>query len=386
MSTGAVLSAAAALRRFTSGQLAAYCDEDTATIEAVLGGLPDAVEALPGGAWRVRDPAALRQRVRPGRRPAPNGPRRRPAQPAPTRAAAGLLLAEKMLLDCAGEPDPRTRLLMAATAHNHLRRCAAALAPGSGAWWQAEQPDRLLLLPEVRVATEVITGSRLRLDLALARFTGSEAGGDPVGTRELLAAAREVDALPAGMAAERRTDLSRRLVGLFSRILLAPYGGPGESAPIRFLATVAVSRAGEDGTHLARVLDGLASELTAPGGQLFRVIDQLPAGRARVAVYADLLPLLPVDCYWDRTDDPLPGALVEGVADDRARRHLGDGARLLETGLDGFPYRGGSALIGRAAHLLEDLALMCAEHDDTVLTRAADNRRGLLSLVGAPVR
>ena len=404
MSTASVLAAAAALQRFTSAQLAAYCDEDDRAVEAVLDQHPSLVQQLPGGAgYRVLDTAALRERLarharlRQARQEqlARNALSVRP--PDPARAAARLLLAEQVLLDCAAEPDPRARQVMAATAHNQLRQCAASFTPDAGTWWEVDVHGQLTV-PHIRVEADLITAGRLRLDLALARFTGSEAAGGTVG----------MDELPAEMTGGRKLALVRRFASLSSRVLRPPHGTLSQSAPARFLATIAARRTADRATgsrpdscagrlerpsgaaHLIRLLNGLAQEPALRAGssasRLFRVIDRLPAGRARGAVYADLLPLLPRDCHWDRQADPLPGAVVEGVADNRAQQYLWDCARLLESDLDRSPFSSESALIGQAAYVLENLAVLRAELDDTVLFRAEANRRTLLTLAGVPVQ
>jgi hypothetical protein len=411
VSTASVLAAAAALRTFTAAQLAAYCDEDAPAIEAVLDQHPGLVEQLPGGCWRVLDTAALRRRLakharlRQARQEHLTRSTRLVRPPDQARAAARLLLAEQVLLDCAAEPDPLARRIMAATAHNHLRQCAAAFTPGGGTWWEVDTSGELSV-PEIKVDADLVTVGRLRLNLALARFTGSEASGGTIGMEELVRAAGEVDRLPAQMTGGRRLALVRQFASLSSRVLRLPHGSLSTSAPARFLATVAVRRSADRATrsaqagrldqpagaavHLIRLLDGLASEPAVrgdgPASRLFRVIDRLPAGRARVAVYADLVPRLPRDCHWDRQGDPLPGAVVEGVADNRAQQHLWDCARLLESDLTGSPFSSESALIGQAAYVLENLAVLRAELDATVLNRAEANRRTLLTLAGVPVQ
>lgn len=392
MSTSSVLAAAAALQRFTAAQLAAYCDEDDQAVEVVLDQHAGLVQQLPDGAgWQVLDTAALRRRLS-------HQERRSQAHKAlavrerhdQARAGARLLVAEKVLLDCAGEPDAAARRVMAATAHNHLRQCAAAFADGPGSWWEID-PGGDLVVPEVLVDTELITAARLRLDLALARFTGSEAAGGTVGMEELLRAAGEVDELPVAMG--RRSALVSRFASLSSRVLRLPHGSLSQSAPARFLATVAVRRAADEATrhgtagHLIRLLNGLAHEPAlrhdGSGSRLFRIIDRLPAGRARVAVYADLVPLLPAGFHWARTADPLPGAVVEGVADNRAQRYLSQCAQLLETDLAESPFSSESALIGQAAYILDQLTM--GQRDGPVRRRAELTRGMLLSLAGVPV-
>jgi hypothetical protein len=435
MSSAGVLAAAAALRRFTAAELAAYCPEDDEAIAAVLTQHPSLVERLPSGEWQVRDTVALRARL--ARQARLRQARRRQLAhtplsvrpPDPTRAAARMLLAEQVLLDCAAEPDPAARRIMAATAHNHLRQCAAAFTPQAGSWWEID-PSATLAVPRIRLDADLITAGRLRMDLTLAVITGSEAAGATVAMDDLVRAATQVDGLPAEMPSGRRRALVRRFTSLSCRVLRLPHGSLSQSAPARFLATVAIRRTADRATeslhlpparptadlerggdllavrafpqvdgghadgsaHLIRLLTGLAEEPAVRGGgegpasRLFRVIDRLPAGRARIAVYADLVALLPRDCHWDVHRDLLPGAVVECVADNRAQQHLWDCARLLENDLTRSPFSSESALIGQAAYVLEHLAAVHADLDSGLRYRADANRRSLLTLAGVPVQ
>jgi len=383
-----VLAAAVALRRFTAARLAAYCDEDDQTVAAILTEHPELVERLPGTAeWQVIDADAIRRELA-GVAPTPRPRRSRDR----SRAAARLLLAEETLLGCAQEPEATDRMVMASTAMNHLRQYIAASRPGGGSWWdidlaaQQQPPVRAL-----RTDSEVITAARLRMDIALAGMTRAEATGNTLPVDDLVRVARDVGALPAGMDTRRRCALVDRFATLASGVIRLPGGPPSTSAPARFLTTLAVRRTLDAARNqraasaaLIRLLHGLAREpalrCQGPDSRLFRVLGSRPDGLVRVAVYSDLLQLLPQDYRWQRESALLPGAVVQAVTEDRARLHLQECAQALERDFARSPFRSERALIGQAAYVMEDLAIRHAGLDRTVVRRSDRARRELLSL------
>jgi hypothetical protein len=102
------------------------------------------------------------------------------------------------------------------------------------------------------------------------------------------------------------------------------------------------------------------------------VLDRLGHGRRRVVVYQDLLDLLPARLECEPEAEPLPGALVEAVTDERAAR---------ERDLVNSPFLSGSALAGQVAYRFDEFRV--APETDT--DRTIESRRRLLSLFDVPV-
>ncbi len=391
--SASVLAAAVALRRFTAARLAAYCVEDEQTVVAVLAGNPGLVERLPETSeWRVVDPAAVRRQLAGA---APGGAPARAAEPRrsrnPSWAAARLLLAEQTLLECAREPAAANRQVMASTAMNHLQQYVAASLADPRSWWDVDLAGRVSVA-DLRVDSEIITAARLRIDIALAALTRAEAVGEKRQIDELIPMTRDVSGLPSAMNQGRRSALVDRFATLASAVIRLPDGPPSRSAPARFLTALAVRRTvdeverslGNASVVLIRLLRGLVSEPAlrdvGPSSRLFRVLGCQPDGQVRVAVYADLLQLIPSSYRWRPQSALLPGAVVEAVAEDRASLHLRDCAFALEWDLARSPFNSESALIGQAAHVMEDLAFRHSDLDDTVVPRSDRTRRELLSL------
>src|SRR5262249_38242517 len=182
-----------------------------------------------------------------------------------------------------------------------------------------------------------------------------------------------------------------RFTALCRKVLDAPAGAGGTSAPATFLAALARLRAPDRDRHssasgemLARLLDALSRVPTVAGhaaaSPFFRGLHPRPDGGRRLAVYSGLLPLVPHGCCWRRESEPLPGVVVEVVVDDLASRHLEDSARELARGLGGFPEPSLSALIGQASYVLDDVASRRASLDGDVVSRSEPTRKELLSL------
>jgi hypothetical protein len=245
---------------------------------------------------------------------------------------------------------------------------------------------------DLLVDAELITAARLRIDIALAGLTKAEAAGEKVPIDELMRVARDVSELPSAMDHGRRSALVDRFATLAGAVIRLPDGPPSTSAPARFLTALAIRRTvGEAERSLAtasaaliRLLRGLAREPAlrgvGPTSRLYRVLGRQPDGQFRVAVYADLLQLLPSDYRWRPQSALLPGALVEAVAEGRASRHLRECALALERDLALSPFNSDSALIGQAAHVMEDLAFRHSDLDESVVPRSDRTRRELLSL------
>ena len=386
MSRVGVLAAAVALRRFTAARLAAYCHEDGETVAGILAEHAGLVEPLPGTAeWRVIDAEAIRRELS-GAAAAPSPQRSRD----PSRAAARLLLAEQTLLDCVLEPAESDRLVMASTAMNHLRQYVAARA-GAGSWWDIDLAAGVSV-DDLRVDSEIITAARLRIDIALAGMTRAEAAGQTLPVEYLVRVAHDVGALPPGMDIGRRHALANRFATLAGGVIRLPDGRPSTSRPARFLTTLAIHRTlaaavrnwRDISAALVRLLHGLAREPAlrsqGPDSRLFRVLGSQPDGQVRVAVYADLLQLLPQDYRCRSRSALLPGAVVEAVAEDRAWLHLRECALALERDFACSPFHSERALIGQAAYVMEDLAIRHAGLDRTVVRRSDRARRELLSL------
>jgi hypothetical protein len=117
-----------------------------------------------------------------------------------------------------------------------------------------------------------------------------------------------------------------------------------------------------------------------PVRDLHKNVRQLPDGRDVVVVYADLLPLLPMQYRWQRIGEPLPGALVELVTDRGVSEHLSLCAHVLEADLAQSPFCSDRALIGQAAHVFQRLAEQTARLDGGVVLRGNRTRSELLTL------
>jgi hypothetical protein len=400
MSPSDVLSSAAALHVFTAEQVAAYCAEDEDTVIRILrdhGDLFEQVPDAPVPRWRVTDRARLREAI------AGTAGRTAPASERVDAAGsreARLLLAEQTLIACADEPSAAYRQTMAATAANYLRQFIAA-TPGTTdgcGWWEVE-PSCVDALGD-RVAADAATRSRLRMGFALARLTGSEAASEQVAIGYLIETATELTHLMGSRQAreERTRRLSRRFADLAMKLTTpAATGDPGAVAPATLLSALAWRRAGPavqgdwakaaqaQVTLLRRLADH--NPLAADGGRacLYRPLGRPRDGRQQVAVYQDLLELLPSRYACEPGEALLPGAVVTAVADARASRLLRRYADVIEGDLVTSPYRSPRALIGQVAYRFEEFAVAQAGRDRNLADRTTETRRNLLELFDVDV-
>lgn len=417
MKPSAVLTAAAALHEFSLGQVSAYCNGDRREVQEVLdsfGRFFDDADR-PAGAdeerrWRVADMAALRAEIArdlPADGQGAVGGRdiRQPSQPVLSGRSlrSRLLLAEETLVDCGSQPSAAHRRVMARTVMNYLQQVVVAARPGGLDWWEIEPPGPLPAGRDLTRNDLGVSRSRIATDVALARMTACEAAGETVAIDYLIAAAVETRQLSTSDEVDRRglTRLLERFSTL-ARELTTPPGSESRAtvcpaAPARLLSAVAWGRAcnrvASDGPAAAQVLvdllKGIArSRLGAVPRYpvpLYEVLGRLPRGQQRVAVYTDLLDLLPRHFEIALADHIVPGALVEAVADAAASDHLRAYAAVIETDLVRSPFRSDAALIGQVAHVLQNLAVQEAGSDGGVVERTDRTRVELLSLAGVPV-
>jgi len=393
MSRASVLAAALSLRRFTVPEITPYCDEDLDAVATILAGCPGLLGS-DGERWRVVDPALVREEIAVDR---PTVATHRPEPPQRSQVlAARMLLAEETLLECGDEPSPEIRSTMASTAANHLRHVVATCAPTARPWWQVDL-DRDAAEVELDAAGTMITPARVRVASALARMTSSEAAGAEVAVGFLTEVTLQVDQLPQAVDEPRLRALVDRFLDLAKAVAGPVRQLSGQSAaPARLVAALAWLRArvrtGRGVEQASEVLLPLFEalqdrELLAahPTTCLYRELDTLPDGRTRVAVYADLLDLLPRQYACEPTSVLLPGVLIEAVADGTTSGHLQEWASQLEDDLVGSPFGSESALIGQTAHMLENLAVRTAGLDDSVIQRSDRTRTELLSLADVRV-
>jgi hypothetical protein len=349
--------------------------------------------------WRVTDVAALRAAIA---HASPGGGRQ--VTLSPRRAASGrslqarLLLAEETLVDCGAEPSPAYRRVMATTVMNYLQQVVAARGMRVVDWWEIEPSG----LPPGSLARRGggVSRSRIVTDVALARMTACEAAGETMAIDYLIEAAvqtrrlftfEEMDRHRLSRLLERLSTLARELAVPAER---GSTTAVRAAAPARLLSAVAWRRAWvrTEGNgpaaaqELVDLLRGIArSPFRAGEGHpvpLYQVLGSLPRGQQRVAVYTDLLDLLPRHFEVALAGQILPGALVEAVAGAAASSHLREYATVIETDLVRSPFRSDSALIGQVAHVFQDLAVRGAGLDGSVVERAERTRVELLSLAG----
>ncbi|MGH3937493.1 MAG: hypothetical protein ACRDTG_02490 [Pseudonocardiaceae bacterium] len=405
MSVERVLAAAAALRDFTVDQLAAFCDEQPPAIVAILDGASDRVERSDDAAdpsvarWRVVDLDGLRhdlavrteeavhtEESQPGRAPAE--PRHQDGAPSDSR----LLLAEQTLSYCATAESVTERRMLVATAKNHLRQVVASIRPERGPWWSVELSlQRLGEVIERRPDRPEFT--RLRLDVALACLAECDAAGDPVPARDLVDTVLRFQRFTTALEDAELRDLVGRFFDLvMAQLVLRDRSVP---APERLIAAVARRRARAQVEHgvgaamhaLVPLLKSLDEQPGAAQEQgLYQVLGHLPDGRDRVAVYSDLLRILPQQWrIWQDTTELLPGALAVVVAEPEAANHLAHCAATLESDLVRSPFSSDAALIGQVAHVFQHLADQVASLDGTVRVRSDQTRGELVKLAKAHV-
>ena len=252
--------------------------------------------------------------------------------------------------------------------------------------------------------------SRIATDVALARMTACEAAGETVAIDYLIAAAVETRQLSTSDEVDRRrlTRLLERFSTL-ARELTTPPGSESRAtvcpaAPARLLSAVAWGRAcnrvASDGPAAAQVLvdllKGIArSRLGAVPRYpvpLYEVLGRLPRGQQRVAVYTDLLDLLPRHfeiALADQVAVPDRGGHREGAG---GRRGTGDDAIGRVDRQAGRQPGGGEGVRGSAAGGGEgeagggaDRTGLVARSDGGVVERTDRTRVELLSLAGVPV-
>jgi hypothetical protein len=390
-----MLAAIAALQDFTVAQVTAYCAaDDLAVIDALTSagaeGLVERVrrdepaadpdhDTEPGRQrWRVVDPRGLRKlAARAAGAPEPHA-RVDHRDADDDLAQLRLLRAEETLVECADEQSPQERSLMAATAMDYLRQYVAAGAHRRD-WWDVE--------PGV-----VAADSRVRVDAALASLTESEAEGESVSAEYLLHAASDVRKLTRAMDKPRVRELVDRFVVL-ADVLSRRSKDPsrGCPAPARLLSAVGwrrvrarvapdVQRASDEVVALLSWMNARHGTTHCLAPELFRFLGHLPDGRNRIAVFSDLLTIVPCQYRLEQENELVPGVLVQAVADSTATSHLERCASALETGLVAAPYGSDSALVGLVNQVFLDLAAEGAELDQGVLPRSVAARRELLSL------
>jgi hypothetical protein len=397
MSPATVLSTAHALREFTAPQVAAYGEDDEAAVRAVLLDHPDLFERVPSSGpdrWRVTDLDRLQRVIaaaKPLRTPAPRAS-------TPRSGPARLLMAERTLVRCGDERSAAGRKTMAATALNYLRQFVAELIPEPASWWRVERGVVESLTDRATIGSAPVTRSRLRTAFALARLTACEADAERVGIGFLIETAQDIALLAAAPDLDTGIpDLAQRFADL-ARALTTPAApdDPGRVAPARLLSALAWRRAAPEVRGSLRkaadaqvtLLRGLADnnplEPSEGSAHLYRLLDRTRHGRCRIAVYGDLLPLLPSRFDCEVESALLPGALVEATTDVCAATLLQRYADTLERDLAGSPFASERALIGQVVHRFDDFT-DAAQPDASVVDRSTRTRRELLALVGIHV-
>jgi hypothetical protein len=285
---------------------------------------------------------------------------------------------------------------MAVTAKNYLRQFIAAGSDRSDWWTLGLEDDQF----GVSTSKEWVGRTpRLRVDLALATLTESEALGHRVPGEFLVETAAEMCELGDDIDRPRHRTLAERFFDLADQLTRRPFGAaPGTDAPDRLLSAVGwrrvraqvepdVDRAAQEAVSLLRWLVEKTDALVGSGdSDLYRFLGHLPDGRNRIAVYSDLLQIVPSQYDWQPEDEVVPGLLIEGFADSQAAVHLERCANALEASLVQAPFQSDSALIGMAVHVFQDLADRGALVDKDVLPRADQARVDLLGLLDVRAR
>ncbi len=403
MSTAQVMAAAAALRRFSLDEIASLCEEEPAEIAGILRSIgtvvaPDdpAGQHHRGPRYRVVDLPELRLMLRQRTQTDPGGevPTRAVVGHEDdridgTRAGARLQHAEESLLRCGAEPSPARRRIQVTTAVNHIKQVLARHLPGHPPWWQIEIAGDQLER-QLREHADPIVSARLQLGVAVARLAVSNVAGITVPTGELIERV-------AGFRRDAsKVDDQRVKVAVrgFVDLVTAQLATDAAPAVDRLVVTLARRRLGatahDDAGSAMQALEPLVRSLGSPtdrraGCGLHRTIEQLPDGRDRVLVYADLLHILPAQFRWQKHRESLPGTLVEVVTEPAASAHLSNCARALENDLAQSPFHSDQSLIGLAAHVFQVLAQRDAELDGGVLARGDRTSSELMDLARAPV-
>jgi hypothetical protein len=380
MTTQRVLAAAAVLREFGLAEISAFCDEQPPKIIAILAAAAPAVEVAGKERWRVVDLPAVRREARRG---VPTI-----ARPGPIASPGSRLeLAEEVLAACRVEPSPDRRRVMVASAVNHLRQVIAVTLPHRSPWWKVDL-DAERLGYELHRHLKPEQAVRLQLGVAVARLADGNVNGHPVPAGELIQTV-------ARFRDEPLLD-DRRLHGLVAGFVdLATAQASCPDAPVdRLIVAVARRRARAQAERdLSAALHTLEPLLLTLGhrqaqrsaNDLFQSVGRLPDGRDHAVVYSDLLHVVPAHLEWRSTSEPLPGALVEVVAEPAVSVHLKRWAHAVEADLAHSPFRSDTALIGQVAHVFQKLAEEHSALDGTVVSRTDEARSELLRLAKAPV-
>lgn len=382
-----VLAAAAALREFSLDEVAALCDATQSRIVEILATAGDAVcmvDPVEPQRWRVEDVAALRRAIRARRR----GDAPSPSTSLPA-ADSGLLTvrlrhAEDLLARCGAESSPARRRSMIIAAVNHLRQVVAGALPDAPPWWSVEL-TMSRLDDEIRRHAEHSIAHRLSFDVVIARLAVGNAAGVIVPTPDLI------DTIVAVRHAVESIDdhCLPALVRGFVELVTAQLAMTTTPAVDRLVVAVARRRVrakvGADPLAAMGELEPMVRALGSapdrlPVRYLHKTVKQLSDGRDVAVVYADLLPLVPMQYRWQQIGEPLPGALVELVADPWVSDYLSICASALETDLARSPYGSDRALIGQAAHVFQRLADLTAGIDGGVILRGNQTRSELLDL------
>lgn len=406
MTTSSVLAAAIALHDFTLPQLAAYCEADRAEILLVLSGAADLVqpigpsddEAVAHARWRVVNTAGLRERISGAMSIAaaasptePKSPDPLPRERLAEAAALRLIRAEETLVSCRNQPSPEIRRAMAVTAANYIRQSVAA-STARQEWWDVEFTSESLNATSSLTEGE-FTDQRLRVDVALADLTECEAVGRPVELDFLIETGDQLPGLGESIKSPGLRDVIDRFLDLARHLTrLSVDDVPHSPAPARLLSAVGwgqvladvepdIMRASQQAVSMLHWLRDRPHPAEGRNA-LFRFGDHLPDGWNRVTVYADLLQILPQQYEWRRQAEPVPGLIVEAVADGAAVHHLQRWAEELKENLVDAPYDSDSALIGITAQVFDDFAAASRDLDRQVIPRAAQAKSKLLSLAG----
>jgi hypothetical protein len=384
MSRERVLAAAAALRTFSAAQLAAYCDEDEQSVRKVLELEQDLFARDDPGRWRVVDGAAIvPHAAAPTITRAPRGSYSGPVASGQVLEAR-LLLAENKLVDVIDEESRTGRKILVATALNHIRQVVAAALPDEPPWWDVSLPNNDAI--DAAEGPDASVKSLLKSVLAVARLASAEANETPLRIQDLAAVTSNVTSID-------RSGVVELVIELAHRIATGGQGGQKLIPTAQLLAGIAFRRArawardDKSGgcSALQTILSGMASDLPTtvdgrPAG-LYRELSSTPEGHFRVAVYRDLLQVVPRQFQCVEARSIFPGAIVEAITDSRTKNHLRACAETLEADLRQSPFCSESALIGQTAHIFEDLAQRSAELDATVIARSEETRADLLTLV-----
>jgi hypothetical protein len=408
-----ILAAALALQDFSLAQLSAYCKAEPIEILRVMessrplvGRTGHGVASVDAGAgvgtvaaqrWHVVETDLLRDLLVASRPPGAAGTDSQAPPATDPLARIRLLRAEETLVDCAAEESADVRRIMAVTAKNYLRQFVAS-GTDRVDWWTLGAED-----DQIGASTSkdwVGQTPRLRVDLALATLTESEALGHNVPGEFLVETAADVCELGVDMDRPRQRTLADRFFDLADQLTRRPVdAAPRSAAPDRLLSAVGwrrvrahvepdVDKAAQEAVSLLRWLVEKTDDLFGGPGDsgLYRFLGHLPDGRNRIAVYSDLVRIVPRQYDWQPRDEVVPGVLVEGFADSRAAVHLEQCANALEANLVQAPFQSDSALIGLAAHVFQDLAARGALVDKGVLPRSDQTRIDLLGLADVRAR